>query len=221
MLSRLPRSTLRPWTCRALQRYVGASNIWRWSVSMRRPLPSRQEPLPLCRKDPHECRAPPSRPQGARSRPPHSRAASRPAFGRDHMPRRLQFDEEVLHVRIGFDLHPGPAQLVDRVCVRSGCADLVEVGGHGRSSRVGRGFAPRVVDLDDVDAVSELDDALSAEVRTIAIERVWNVSETAHVVDQVHHLFRAKVWRQSPLDEESNDLTFSSLGLFADNCKLW
>src|SRR6266704_6238552 len=54
-------------------------------------------------------------------------------------------------------------------------------------------------------------------MRSVAVKRMRHVGQPAHLMDQVHRVFRMKIWRQATADEEADDLTFSSFRLFADD----
>jgi hypothetical protein len=101
--------------------------------------------------------------------------------------------------------------------VRSCRRDFAKVRGQARGSLVGGGLAPRVVCLDDVDAVGQLDNALGSEVVPSAIQRVGHVGEPAHLVDPIHHLLGSHVGTQPVRDEQPDDLALPSLGLLADD----
>src|SRR5216684_1117485 len=247
MLSLLPRSTLRPCSWCARQRYVGASRICSSSVSMARPLKvcaMRLAPsvptgamtltgtIKLAASAKYTAEPPsvawtlpngPSRVSSATepaTRSCLSGTAACAAARRDDVSGMSELAQEVLRARVALDLHPGSSQLVDRVRVRSGGGDLVELGRKPRCRRVGLGLTPWVVHFDDVDSVSQLDDALGAKVRTVAIERMRHVCETEHLVHQVHCFFRAQERRHAPRDEQAYDLTLERFGFLANNREL-
>src|SRR5713226_7202765 len=80
--------------------------------------------------------------------------------------------------------------------------------------------APRIVDLDDVDAVCQLDDALGAKVRSVAVERMRYVSQTAHLVHQVHHMLGCLERGKASRYEQADDFALEGLGFFADDREL-
>ena len=136
------------------------------------------------------------------------------------MPGMAQFLQEVHRVAVVIDLHPAASQLTGRVRVGSGRRDLAKISCQRRRGMVGCRLAPRVVRLDDVDSVRQLDYALSPEVVPSAIQRVRQIGEPAHLVDVVHHLFGSKVWTQLVGDEQTDDLALPRLGLLADDREL-
>src|SRR6266851_4780789 len=247
MLSLLPRSTLRPCSWCARQRYVGASRICSNSTSMARPLKAcaiRLAPsvptgattltgtIKLAASAKYTAEPPsvawtlpkgPSRVSSATepaTRSCLSGTAARAAARRDDVSGISELAQEVLRARVALDLHPGSSQLVDRVRVGSGGGDHVELRRKACSRRIGRGLAPWVVHLDDVDSVSQLRDALGAKVRTVAIEWMRHICETTHLVHQVHRFFRAEERRHASRDEETDDLTLARLGFLANDREL-
>src|SRR5260370_20386552 len=80
--------------------------------------------------------------------------------------------------------------------------------------------APRIVDLDDVDAISQLDDALGSKVRSVAVEWMRYVSQAAHLVHEVHHMLGLLVRRKASRNEQADDFALEGLGLFADDREL-
>src|SRR5467141_3135394 len=146
-----------------------------------------------------------------------SDTAAGTALGGDHVPRVSQLGQEIADIHVIIHLHPASPQLVSGVGVRSRCSDFAEIGRQASGRCVGGLIAPRVVDLDDVDAVCHLDQALGAKVRAVAIERMRYVCEPTHLVHQVHHLFGALVRRHASCDEQSDNLALQGLGLLADD----
>src|SRR6266851_8109367 len=246
MLSLLPRSTLRPCSWCARQRYVGASRICSSSVSMARPLKvcaMRLAPsvptgamtltgtIKLAASAKYTAEPPsvsstlpngPSRVSSATepaTRSCLSGTAARAAARRDNVSGMSELVQEVLRARVVIDLHPASPQLMSRVGVRSGCGDRVELGREPGSGGIGGGLAPWVVHFDDVDSVGQLDDALSAEVGTVAIEGMRHICETAHLVHQVHRLFGAKEGRHPPRDEQADDFALERFGFLANDCE--
>src|SRR5260370_39466813 len=167
MWSLLPRSTLRPCSCCALQRYVGASRICSISMSM-------APPLKAC-----VMRLAPSVPTGATTvtgtnklagsakytaEPPSvawtlpkgpsrvssatepatrsclSGTAARAAARRDDVSGMSELAQEVLRARVALDLHPGSSQLVDRVRVGSCGGGLVGLRRAAWRRRIGSGL---------------------------------------------------------------------------------
>src|SRR6266851_379600 len=247
MLSLLPRSTLRPCSWCARQRYVGASRICSSSVSMARPLKvcaMRLAPsvptgamtltgtIKLAASAKYTAEPPsvawtlpkgPSRVSSATepaTRSCLSGTAACAAARRDDVSGMSELAQEVLRARVAIDLHPGSSQLVDRVRVGSGGGDLVELRREACSRRIGRGLAPWVVHLDDVDSVSQLQDALGAKVRTVAIERMRHICKTTHLVHQVHRVFRAQERRHAPRDEQADDLALERFRFLANDREL-
>src|SRR5712691_3409149 len=149
-----------------------------------------------------------------------SGTAARAAARRDDVSGMPELVQEILRARVALDLHPGSSQLVGRMRVGSGGGDLVELRREARCGRIGRGLAPWVVHLDDVDSVSQLHDALGAKVRPVAIERMRHVRETTHLVHQVHRVFRAEERRHAQFDEQADDLTLERLGFLANDREL-
>src|SRR2546427_2038211 len=249
MLSLLPRSTLRPCSWCARQRYVGASRISNSSVSMGRPLkacatrlaPSRPTGattltgrIKLAASAKYTAEPPsvsstlpkgPSRVSSAtepatRSCGGLSATAACTALGGDHVPRVSQLGQEIGDIHVIIHLHPASSQLVSGVGVRPGCSDFAQIGRKPCGCCVGGWIAPRVVDLDDVDAVCQLDQAVGAKVRAVAIERMRYVGEPTHLVHKVHHQFGTLVRGQAACDEQSDHLALQGLGLLADDRQL-
>src|SRR5216684_8412687 len=135
----------------------------------------------------------------------------------DYVARMAELLQEVLRAGVVLDLHPAATELACGVRIRSCCRDLPQLHGKPRCRLVFRRFAPRVVRLDDVDAVRELRHALHAEVRAMAVERMRHIGEPAHLVNHVHHIICRQVRRNPARDEQSDHLTLPRLGLFADD----
>src|SRR5689334_4541056 len=192
MRSELPRSTLRPCSCRAFHLYVGASSTCTSEVSMGLPanasvtrateswptgadtLTGRmrlaasakytaEPPISSCNlpKGPSRVSSaiePATRSSGTSGTPP---SAARRGH---HMPRETQLLEEVFRTRIIVHLHPAQPQLIGRMRIRTRGRDLSQLVRQSCCRLVGRCVAPRVVSLDDVDAIGERDDALGQEM---------------------------------------------------------
>ena len=105
--------------------------------------------------------------------------------------------------------------------VRARGRDLAELRGKLGGGAIRTRLGPRVVRLDDVDAIGEVDDALAAKVRSVAVERMREIREAAHLVNEVHRLLRSQVRGHASRDEKSDELTLSCLRLFADDGQLW
>src|SRR5437762_1695577 len=83
--------------------------------------------------------------------------------------------------------------------------------GWPRARLVRRRLATRVVGFDDVDPGREVDDASRPEMRALAVQGMWHVSQPAHSMDQVHGLLGLQEWRDPIRDEEPDHLAFQRL----------
>src|SRR5437879_5928979 len=109
--------------------------------------------------------------------------ATRGAARRGHdVPRPPQLFEEVGRPLVFVDLHPAAPDLLDPMRVRARGRDLAELRGKLGGGAIRARLGPRVVRLDDVDAIGEVDDALAAKVRSVAVERMREIREAAHLV---------------------------------------
>ena len=137
------------------------------------------------------------------------------------MPRVSQLLEEVFGARVVVHLHPAFAELVGGVGVGSRRLRLAEILRELRRGAIRRRIAPRVVGLDDVDPRSELNQACRPKVRAMAVERVGDVGEPAHAVNEVHRLLGDEKRRHAAGDEEADHLAFERLRLFTGDRQLW
>src|ERR1700674_728627 len=249
MSSLLPRSTLRPCSWWACQRYVGAPRICSWSVSMRRPLnacatcfaPSRPTgattltgTIKLAARAKYTAEPPstsstlpngPSRVSSAtepatRSCGCFSGTAARTAAGLDDMACITQLLQEVRRVGVIADLHPAPTELLNRVRIRSCRGNLAEIGRKPGSGHVGGRVAPRVIRLDDVDAVCEFHHSLGPEVCPETVHRVRDVGQATHLVNDVHHFLGHEVRGQAARDEQPDHLALARFRLLTDDRQL-
>src|ERR1700686_5424812 len=246
MSSLLPRSMLRPCSWCARHRYVGASRIWSISTSIVRPLkawatrlapstptaamtftgtiklaasakstadpPSVSSTLPKWPSRVSRASEP-----ATRSVARCSGTATRAAARRDDVACVPELLQEVLGSRVILDLHPAASELARGMRVGSCRGDLSQGLRQPGSRLVFRGITPRVVGLDDVDSVRELHHAFRAEVRSVPVERMRNISKATHLVNHVHHILSPHVRRNPPCDEKSDHFTLAGLGLFADD----
>src|SRR5258708_11664989 len=249
IVSALPMSTVRPCSWCAVHRYVGASSTASSVESIGLPrkardtfsTPSRPTGATtltgtsrLAASAKYTAEPPssplifpkgPSRVSSATEPTTRSSGASGTPSGAarrgHHMPREAQLLQKVDGARIVRHLHPAAPELLRRVRIGAGRSDLAEVLRQRRSRTIGGGVAPGVVRLDDVDAVLKLHYALRPEVRTIGIERMRDVDQAAHRVDEVHDLLGPHVRRQAGRDEEPDHLTLARLRLLTDYRKRW
>src|SRR5207247_3453001 len=120
--------------------------------------------------------------------------ATRGAARRGHdVPRPPQLFEEVGRPLVFVDLHPAVPDLLDPMRVRARGRDLAELRGKLGGGAIRARLSPRVVRLDDVDAIGEGDAGLAETVRSVAVERMGDTRGGAHLSTELHGLLRSTV----------------------------